>query len=333
MKKIISLFAFAIAMIASSCTNDDITISKTVNFTVDPSSIHGAFTFAEIHEGDLETFDSSHRLNVLLYIYDEDGYKVAEFSNTFTNYKVQLKESSYLPQGKYTAVAITHVTEPSTGFKYWEIEGSETLEGLRIKDLHYIGGDNKILGTAVESFTVGDNTVDLKINVQPAGAMVAVLYFNTDFFSNYGYHNLRLLINKTMDYLEFDRSGYSNVIELNNNHSFDWIFDSIDDDDLGNYYLIYNYEFILPMKNVGIGFRVDRDGDIYKFGEDGQIEFEKGASYCIILDTEDDDFYLDKLDEPLWQMLSSSKGSSVFPDLNALNAPLVTKNNKVLLNH
>ena len=291
-------------MIMSSCTNDDITISKTVNFTVDPSSIHGAFTLAEATKGDLESFSTSRQLNVLLYIYDENGDKVAESREIFSNYIVQMKYSSYLAQGNYTAVAITHVTGKTDGFKYWEISGSETLEGLRIKDEGYIGGQNKILGIAVEHFMVKDNTIDLNIKVKPAGAMVTIIYYDTDYLKNNGFYNLRLKVNKTMDYLEFDRSGNSNVIVKNDNNAYNWIFDSLDDEDLGSIYWIPQYEFILPMNNVGFGFRADYNGETYTFGEDGIMDIKQGASYFILIDTNDDDFYWGELTEPLWAQVS-----------------------------
>lgn len=303
MKKYLSFIAFAITMVMSSCTNDDITISNTTNFTVDPSSIQGAFSLAEYKKGDLESFANNWRLNILLFVYNEDGNKVAEFSETFSSYIVQMKKSAFLPEGKYTAVAITHISSPSQ--KLWEVENTEKLEGLRVKNLGFIGNQEEILGTSVEQFVVSNNIVDVTLNVRPAGAIITVLYFNSGLIKDQGYKNLRLLANKDAEYLEFDRSGYSNVIEVNNNQSFDWPVSFLPDEELGADYVIYDYVFMLPMNNVGIGFRVDDiNGDTWKFGKDGQIDLKKGSSYYVLIDDDYDDFYMGELSEPLWGLLS-----------------------------
>lgn len=307
-------------MVMSSCTNDDITISSTTNFTVDPSSVQGAFSLAEVNKGELESFDTNCQLNVLLYIYDDNGNKVAEFTEAFSNYNVQMKKNKFLPEGKYTAVAITYITGRSDGFKWWEISGSETLEGLRISALEYIGGKNKVLGTAVEHFVVNDNVSDLNIKVKPAGAMTTVIYYDTDYLKTNGFNNLRLCINKTMDYLEFDRSGNSHVIEKNNNQSYDWIFDYLDEEKLGSEYIEYNYEFILPMNNVGLGFRVNYENESYRFGMDGSIDFKQGASYFVLINTDEDDFSCGEITEPLYNQISYVNDGILDSD-KMLNAP------------
>ena len=69
MKKFISLLVIAIVAILSSCSNEDITISKTVNFTVNPATVVSSFSSCEENPGELESFDTDCKLNVKLFVY------------------------------------------------------------------------------------------------------------------------------------------------------------------------------------------------------------------------------------------------------------------------
>lgn len=262
MKKYISLLLVGLVAFLASCSNDDITISKTVNFTVNPSTVISTFSAGEEKAGELESFGTDCKLNVRLYIYDGEGTLVKEFSNTYSNYAVQFKASSFLPQGNYTAVAITHIDDIVDNVKYWTISGEQKLEGLRITDAGYIGGQNKVLGVAVSSFEVGDDIVDLNINVKPAGSMLTVRYYDYRLILSYKYSILALHGNKTMDYLEFDRSGNTEVVADNHGGEFDWIVDYLDvSTSEAGYTYYYNYEYFLPMTNVGLQFFCAENSD------------------------------------------------------------------------
>ena len=283
MKKYISLLAIAIAAVLSSCSNDEITISKTVNFTVNPAGVVNSFSVAEEHPGELESFDTDCKLNVCLFIYDEDGTLVKEFANTYSNYAVQFKVSDLLPQGKYTAVAVTHIEDIVENRKYWIISGKENLEGMQITDAGYIGGQNKVLGISVSNFDVRDDIVDVNMNVHPAGSMLTVRYYGYDYLSKFGYNIISLHGNKIMDYLQFDRSGNSEVIADNHNGSYDWVIDYVDVSTIPTgYSYYYNYEYVLPMTNVGLQFFISED-DIYNtdnpFGNSTTFETLAGSAY------------------------------------------------------
>lgn len=288
MKKYISLFIVGFVTFLTSCSNDDITISKTTNFTVNPSTVISTFSVGEEIAGELESFDTSCRLNVRLYIYDSDGILVKEFGNTYSNYAVQFKTSSLLPQGKYTAVAITNIDDVTDNIKYWEITGKENLEGMRITDAGYLGGPNKVLGVSVSSFDVGNDVVDLTMNVKPAGSMLTVRYYGYRSRVN-SYPILKLHANKTMEYLEFDRSGSSEVIADNLNGSFEWLVDYLDASQFpAGYDYIYSYEYYLPMTNVGLQFFGAKNYDNlystdYSFGNTTTFSTQAGASYYAYL--------------------------------------------------
>lgn len=285
MKKCVLLLVVAIvATMLTACSNDDVAISKTVNFTVNPSTVIGAFSVAEENAGELESFDTNCRLNVSLYVYDEAGDLVEKFGDTYSNYAVQFKASSFLPQGKYTAVAVTRIKDTVDNIEYWNVSGEEKLEGMRITDAGYVGGQNKVLGVSVSSFNVTDDVVDMNINVQPAGSMMTIRYYDYRALYSYDFTKFTLFSNKTMDYLEFDRSGNTEVIADNHNGNFDWIVDYIDASKYDSgYSYIYSYEYFLPMTNVGLQFYTEDESSYYNLGNSTNFSTQAGSCYYAYL--------------------------------------------------
>ena len=83
MKKV--LFALvALVGIISSCTNDDITISKVTTFKVNPVTV--VDRLYEIKAGDLTALSSGSKLIVTLFIYDDKGGLVNKVSNEYSAY-------------------------------------------------------------------------------------------------------------------------------------------------------------------------------------------------------------------------------------------------------
>ena len=107
MKKYIFLLAITIVAILTSCTNDDITISKIITVKVDPS--HVITPFPEEWPGELESFDTSFKLRVRLLIYDKDGLLAYSDSTFLENYKKEMSISQPLPLGTYTVIATTDI--------------------------------------------------------------------------------------------------------------------------------------------------------------------------------------------------------------------------------
>lgn len=289
MKKYISQIALSLVAVFASCTNEEISISKTVNFTVNPSTVISSFSVIEENAGELEGFNTECKLNVELFIYNNQGKLVQKFKNTYSNYAVQMKASAFLDHGDYTAVAISHIDSPSNDVYFWRIEGEENLEGMRIVDNGYIGGQNKVLGVAVKNFNVGDEVVDMNINIQPSGSMLVIRYYNYLALKNQGYTVFSLMGNKTMEYLEFDRSGGTNVVADNHNGQFDWIFDTIDASEFKDgYTYIYSYEYVLPMSNVGLQFYTEDESMYHALGSVTYFNTQAGGCYYAYLSLNSD---------------------------------------------
>ena len=263
MKKYISLLVIAIVAILSSCSNEEVTISKTVNFTVNPKTVVEPFIskysyilsdVLKSNKGELESFSTNYRLRVRLYVYDKNGGLVKTASSDYSNYDVKLKESFMLPVGAYTAIAISDIYSPGENFEHWAVSGSDNLATLKISDTGFFGDARTILGASKQSFTVGDTGLDVNINLKSVGALFLVLYTNIFTFPDRTEYELS--VNKEQSSVNFDSNGDYTINAQNNNGSYDWRISSIvlDEIDKTKYSGARRWATQLPMSNVGMRF-------------------------------------------------------------------------------
>ena len=255
--------AIAIVAVFSSCSNEDVTISRAVNFTVNPSTVIEPYVtkfsyiltdILDSNKGELESFSTNFKLRVRTFVYDSNGVLVKTLSGEYNNYDVKLKESAFLPVGSYTAVAITDIYRPSDDFEYWAVSGADQLATLKIADTNYFGNSRTVLGVSKQAFSVGDTSIDVNIDVKPAGALFLVLYSNIFTFSNVTEYELS--VNKLQSSIEFNSYGDFTINTENHNGSYDWRISSVklEDIDESIYSGARRWATQLPMNNVGVCF-------------------------------------------------------------------------------
>ena len=278
MKKYLSFFVFAIAIIVSSCSNDDIAISKTVNFTVDPSTVVAGFSIAEENPGDLVRFDQTYKLNLQLLIYNEDGDLVKKFADSFSNYNVQMKSSTFLSPGRYTAVAISYLGS------HWHIDQEDHLEGMRIVNAGLIGTKSKFLGAKVVEFDVYNEIADIPIQLSALGTVMVVRFYNSYRFFDGGFPNgIGLISNKKVESIEYDRSGTYHMIEESRNGSF-FVTNVYVEPEKATTGVVYGYVYLLPTSNMSFTFYGDRDSETsVPIGSRGLLNIENGKCYYATL--------------------------------------------------
>lgn len=288
MKKHIFFIAAAFLALFASCSNDEITISKTVNFTVDPSTVIEPFSAVEFNTGELESFNTDFKLRIRLFVYDSKGTLVERALGEYTNYAIQMKSYSFLQEGNYTAVAISDIYRPNNYFEYWTVSGEEKLSTLKISDTGYFGYEKSVLGVTKKSFYVQGGNQDVKINIQPAGALFLVYYRNI--FTYSGVTSYELNVNRIQESLSFDSNGDFTVNSKNNNGKFDWRIDALDleDWDQSTTKNVYSYAYQLPMKNVGLCFSYFSNGKGYLLGNGKTFNLEAGDGYFCVLELKDD---------------------------------------------
>lgn len=144
MKKYISLMAIAIVAIFSSCSNEDVTISRTFTFKVNPSGVISSFP--EEWPGELTSIDSSLKLRVRLLAYNENGNLVFNESSYLSSYSSEMSVSKSLATGTYTLIATTDLV-PNSGTPYWTLSDENNINTANITtEGIQTGGKNKILG-------------------------------------------------------------------------------------------------------------------------------------------------------------------------------------------
>jgi hypothetical protein len=283
MKKYIIMATVAMAMLFASCKNEDIKVSRNVNFKVNPYEVISGFDF-EISEGELESFSTNYKLRVHLLAYDEYGFLQAHDVQYLTNYQSIMNSTLILNDGKYTAVAITDVVQYDEGvtFKYWDITGMDRLSDLKVTDQGYIGLQYKILGISNYAFEVKEGSVDHTIRVQPAGALILVFLDNMHYYSNMVRYQLDM--SKSSDYCTFNSDGSYEVAIENNGGDYDWRLDYFEPEDYPSYNAVYDYCFVLPLGRTNFRwFAKDKTDTWYYAGGELSANIKIGEEYAAYL--------------------------------------------------
>lgn len=290
MKKYFAIFAVLFTVILSSCSNDDIPVTQSTTFKINPATVIQPFTY-EINPGDLEGISSGNSLRVRLLVYNSEGILVKSETQYLSSYASLMSTSLELSMGDYTAVVITDVVERSESdisFACWELSDESSISTAKITDKGYIGGKSKILGLGSTKFTVSNISKDVVINPTPAGAVLCVMFRHIHTFSDV--ESLVLETNRTSDYLVLNKDGGYNVAVENNNNNYSWRTAFIEPSDYPNSTNIYGYYFVFPTNNISYRFRIDVDGADSVYSNAMPFNITAGSEYYFELDLCDPDF-------------------------------------------
>ncbi len=298
MKKYISLLAIAIVAVLSSCSNDDITISKVVTVKVDPSGV--ITPFPEEWPGELESFDTSCKLRVRLLIYDKDGLLTYSDSTYLENYKKEMSISQSLPLGTYTIIATTDIVEMSGNTvkgEFWNLYGKDNINNASIQytDNYIALGKYRILGVASQKVEITSDSQSLTLYPYPAGALIRVYYFNVLRYKNVKYYSL--WANRECSLMTFDSNGSPKMIPENNNNEYDFVCDYVDVENAKENEL-YGWHFIFPVDNISFQFVWENSkNNVYTMGDPVSVSSIKaGEEYIIAVDCASDETAWDKFD-------------------------------------
>lgn len=280
MKKV--LFALvALVGIISSCTNDDITISRAITFKVNPATV--VENLYERNAGDLTSLSSGAKLQVTLYIYDEKGILVNKVNNEYSAYTHMMTADIDLSSGSYTAVATSYVT---SSVDFWTFSGQDQLSTFKITDNGYIGGKSKILGLTIRNFVIGNDSETININIENAGAVGLVHFYQWNKYNNV--LNYRLMGKQACDYISFDNNGFKDYsLKSESSYRYNLYKQTYD----SNYSGANGYFFTFPIKNASLAFYAETtDNELVQmatFNDDVNI----GETYEFLYDFEEDKAY------------------------------------------
>ena len=264
MKKYILMMLVVLAAGFTSCSNDDIPLEEDVimkvfnaTFKINPKTVIEPFT-GEFKPGELQIFDENYQLRVRLLLYNQVGDYVGEDVQKFPNYMVTMESSKQLQAGSYKAVVITDLELKSSSSEkgypkeYWNLNNykGSSLSKLKITSTGYTGGKNKILGVSCQNFTIDPNgNNEVKIDVKPAGAIIAWQYDYPHFYNDV--KQLHLGTNKLVNEYIFNADGsYSDNAVVDNRYDNKRLFaynNSVYEGESCNHY-DYGYCFVLPSK-------------------------------------------------------------------------------------
>ena len=285
MKKYMIMCMAVVALLFASCKNEDISISREVNFEVNPYKVISEFSQHQVNDDDFD-FLSGDWLRVHLFVYDTKGDLVASDVQFLSGYRSTMNSKFNLADGNYIVVATSDVTSLSNGnvsFEYWEFSGENRLADLRITDASgLIGWDDKILGVTSNQVSVNANNVNHSIDVNPAGALFLVHTNGIHNFSDViSYH---LYVDKNSDYCSFGNDG-TMIPTINAGTTYNWQLSTQSTSSSGNNY--YSYRFVLPLGNTNfIWFaKINDDGSGYLLDDThNQVNVKLGKMYNCIFD-------------------------------------------------
>jgi hypothetical protein len=283
MKKYIIMATVAVAMLFVSCKNEDIKVSRNVNFKINPYEVISGFDY-EVEEGELESFSSDYKLRIHLLVYDESGFLQGTDVQFLTNYQSLMNSTVALTEGKYTAVAISDVVKydgSSITMNYWDITGTDRLSDLKVADAGYIGGKYKILGISNYDFEVKEGSVDHTIHVKPAGALILRFAWNIHY---YNIEEYELDMNKTSDFCTFNNDGTYEVAIENHGGDYDWRLCYFDPKDYSDYNGCYGYYFVLPLGRTSFQWYGKSDNSWYYVGDEMSANIKFGEEYLAYLE-------------------------------------------------
>lgn len=318
MKKYLSILTALIAVLFTSCSNDDIPVMHETVFKVDPSTVISSYL--EYNIGDLTSFSSGNKLRIRLLAYDEDGVLVASdesFSNDYTHIQTF---NFALPEGNYTTVAITDVVSSTTEF--YTLSNQERLNTTTITSTGKIGLQSGILGLTTETHYVSSYTNDINIKVKPAGALIVYSinnwnacldYVDKNTGENVNIESYALLANQVSGDLTLNSVGepvYS--ITSSTDYDYLWTLHTRNSNAQGG----YGYIFKFPMSNVKLKWVGETFNDkVYSWGDAAVVNIEAGKEYYFELNVD--------TNEAEWLVLdlSSRKSANLF-NTNNSNATL-----------
>lgn len=293
MKKCILILAAIMAVVLSSCSNEDITVKKSITFKVNPNTVISGFK--EYNPGDLTVIDSSFELRVQLLIYNENDQLVTKDVQYFNDYAHIMTSTLELNDGEqYKAIAITDIIQRSEDFEYWTVSDKESLKTLRISNTGYIGSQYNILGIANQDIIVS-GTNQINIDVQPAGSLMIVVYDGIKYWSDVSEYQLG--INRNADYVTFETSGNPEW-NINASSNFDWRISNItvaDWADSPEITTIYDYVFSLPYGNTNVRFEALVSSGWLGLTTADSINLGRGSEYFIYCDIENQEMYIEQL--------------------------------------
>lgn len=267
-KKIILGFLALIATFVSCTEQEDIEITYKTEAGV--TAAHIFDDYEQFQVGDFDMSTDGWKLNLLVLVYDVNGYLVDKSGKLCNSLSETLSYAPSLTPGEYTVISIADFRDGlgGEGYKFWNIENESNIQDLSITENDsYFPVVFETLGIDIQKIEITNASKSIVADIKPVTSLVHVYMSDKD-YSGWGIDGYSRFSVLTDGYFIKALKAKNNVRFENGALSFNY------SEQLSDYNLAisevltkwtdkkaptsYLYRALLPEENKGFSFQIQK---------------------------------------------------------------------------
>ena len=268
MKKIILGFLALIATFVSCTDQDDIEL--TYKTEVGITAAHIFDDYEQFQMGDFDMSTDGWKLNLLVLVYDVNGYLVDKSEKLCNSLSETLSYAPSLTPGEYTVISIADFRDGlgGEGYKFWNIENESNIQDLSITENDsYFPVVFETLGIDIQKIEITNASKSIVADIKPVTSLVHVYMSDKDYsgWGIDGYSRFSVLTDgyfikalKAKNHIRFENGALSfNYSEQlsDYNLAISEVLTKWTDKKAPTSYL---YRALLPEENKGFSFQIQK---------------------------------------------------------------------------
>lgn len=268
MKKIILGFLALIATFVSCTDQDDIELTYKTEAGI--TAAHIFDDYEQFQMGDFDMSTDGWKLNLLVLVYDVNGYLVDKSEKLCNSLSETLSYAPSLTPGEYTVISIADFRDGlgGEGYKFWNIENESNIQDLSITENDsYFPVVFETLGIDIQKIEITNASKSIVADIKPVTSLVHVYMSDKDYsgWGIDGYSRFSVLTDgyfikalKAKNHIRFENGALSfNYSEQlsDYNLAISEVLTKWTDKKAPTSYL---YRALLPEENKGFSFQIQK---------------------------------------------------------------------------
>ena len=268
MKKIILGFLALIATFVSCTDQDDIKLTYKTEAGI--TAAHIFDDYEQFQMGDFDMSTDGWKLNLLVLVYDVNGYLVDKSEKLCNSLSETLSYAPSLTPGEYTVISIADFRDGlgGEGYKFWNIENESNIQDLSITENDsYFPVVFETLGIDIQKIEITNASKSIVADIKPVTSLVHVYMSDKDYsgWGIDGYSRFSVLTDgyfikalKAKNHIRFENGALSfNYSEQlsDYNLAISEVLTKWTDKKAPTSYL---YRALLPEENKGFSFQIQK---------------------------------------------------------------------------
>ena len=268
MKKIILGFLALMATFVSCTDQDDIKLTYKTEAGV--TAAHIFDDYEQFQMGDFDMSTDGWKLNLLVLVYDVNGYLVDKSEKLCNSLSETLSYAPSLTPGEYTVISIADFRDGlgGEGYKFWNIENESNIQDLSITENDsYFPVVFETLGIDIQKIEITNASKSIVADIKPVTSLVHVYMSDKDYsgWGIDGYSRFSVLTDgyfikalKAKNHIRFENGALSfNYSEQlsDYNLAISEVLTKWTDKKAPTSYL---YRALLPEENKGFSFQIQK---------------------------------------------------------------------------